>query len=67
MVKTDAVLLRFFLRGLRRGRDGVRSAGGGVVEKFVKVSDFAVLDRDDVRETRRVLFIRLFRAGGKIS
>ncbi len=66
-MKTDAVLLRFFLRGLRRGRGGVRSAGGGVVEEFVEVDDFAVLDRDDMREIRRVLFIRLFRAGGKIS
>jgi curli biogenesis system outer membrane secretion channel CsgG len=44
-------------------RGDVRFAGSGIVEKLVKACDFAVLDRDNMREIRRVLFIGRFRAG----
>ena len=55
--------LRTFDRLLSGLCGGVRSACCGIVEKFVKARDFAVLDRYDMREIRRVLFIGRFRAG----
>ncbi len=56
-------MLRALTVCLSRLCGGVRSAGGGVVEEFVKVDDFAVRNRYDMREIRRILFISRFRAG----